>query len=677
MSEPQGSLIYLMRFLEGHLSTSESATARRRITSPDWQSAWERLQLAAVETTLPIATWEEPTVAAERLAAFLEGGLSLTEMAQVEQQCWDSPELLREFVSTYRFLHGDTPHDESLRKEALAVDARLQAIFPDASSVAEPDRAWTERRNDEPSRPGWPGIAPSTETQNDASSAPDAHLGEMPVVVTATKRINQARRHRTPAWMVYVATVVIGLGLGLGAVVIISRIRENAIRPNSDIVSPDAGQTPTPPQEIRDERDVEPRPTSRPKNEQSPFPAPQSPTPRPQRLPSPPFDIADDRPVSSDPPKPTIPPTRQPLRNPSPTVANQSPGQVEPALSVEWERIEGLLVSRDDVQQPWHGPKSDVHRNIAADYATLPDSWASAKTEHGRLVLDEDTLVHLGGSRDALHLEVERGRAAISEIPRDKNVQLQVGTKSWIIQPLEADTAIGCTVLARQSQIVVRRGRISIGGTEIGSGRQVRLSDDSVDTPSPINASTSWFTRPDKLPKLPVATRDALLASRDVDADLVKIWRTADHPARQFAARWSLAIATDQTLAQALSARDDTLRMIALDWLLTCQPDDPRILRALRMLARQTGDAQMARNVMSWLRSAQTKSRVTRADADRMVTGLRSDHLAIRQISAYFLESAFGKRVAFDPTAGPIARQQAAREWTALLNRIDRAGGGI
>ena len=666
MSEPQGSLIYLMQFLEGHLSASESAATRARLDTPDWQAAWERLQLAAAETTLPASTGDEPDVPAETLAAFLEGALSLKEAARVEHHCWNSPELLREFVSTYRFLHVDAPHEAALASQpsGVAID-RLRALFPDPAVNAAP----TGRNNGHSPRPSIE--ATRRATRSDASWVPttdasDAELNDLAVVVTPRKRSSRSRRQRKSAWIVYAATIVIGLGLGIGAVVMIVRSRDSATRSHDQIVSPSEGRDPRTPRENPRAPVLDPRlPDEVPKR-----PEPTPPADPPRRLPTRPFDMVED---GAAPPDNSDPTPRQP-RRPSPaTIVKRPPDQTYRSLAVQWDKIDGLLVARDDDKRPWHGPYADVYQNATSYYATLPGSWASAQTNHGRLVLAEDTLVHVDGTRDSIDLNITRGRVAISQIPSDEKVNLRVGTKSWIIQPIEADTAFGCIVFARRSQLVVRRGRVTIGGTEIVAGRQVFLGDDSLDKPTAIVASTNWFTRPDKTLKAPAAVRDALLASRNVRADLETILRTEDHPARLFAARWSLAIGDDKTLVRALSAHDNKIRLLALDWLLSCEPNDPRVHLALRTLARQTGDAQMVRNVLSWLRSARMKSRVTRADADRLVAGLRSDHLAIRQISVFFLENAFGKRVAFDPVAGPVIRQRAAREWTAFLNRSDRA----
>ena len=258
-----------------------------------------------------------------------------------------------------------------------------------------------------------------------------------------------------------------------------------------------------------------------------------------------------------------------------------------------------------------------------------------------------------------------------------RQFRLETPRKSWIIQPLEADTAIGYTILARQSHLIVRRGRVSIGGTEITAGRQVALVGDELGQTSTIESSTKWFTRPEKRAnELPAATRLALLTSRDVRADLAIVWRQKDHPAGLLAARWSQAIAGDANRVRALFSVDDKLRGAALHWLLSSNPNDPRVHAVLRALAKPpAGNTKAVRNVQHWLTSAHADKLITRADAVQMVAGLRSGQLPIRQISAYFLEAAFGKRVAFDPKAGPAAQQKAAREWTTALRTIthDRA----
>ena len=653
MSEPQGSLITLMRFMEGHMSTSESDAARRQIDSPGWQSAWQRLQLAAVETTLPVTTWEEPTVPAETLAAFLEGTLSLDEATRIEQVCWESPELLREIVSTYRFMHEETPTEEAVASPpSEAATDRLLAMYPLA------DQPGTTQETP-PS--AHPEIAIGRQPADAHAPAAAAEPGpDLPVVISDDTRAMRLRRNRRPAWMVYAATIAIGLGLGLGAVVIISLSRDRAVNPREDIVSPSNGQDPTAPREdVRDPAHDSETPSDVPSQ-----PGPNTIEPQ---LPGRPFDIVNDNtPLPDDPtPRP------RPSPDPSPTIVNNPPEETPyRSFAVEWELIDGLLVARDDNAQPWHGAYANVSRNPASTYATLPESWARAKTSHGQIVLAADTQIQLNATRDTIHVTVERGRVAFSKMPVNQTVRLETARKSWIIKPLDEETAFGCTTLAQQSQLVVRRGRVTIAGTEIVAGRQVALGDDTLGKPFPIAASTTWFTRPEQSLKFHAATRTALLSSHDVRADLARVWRTDDHPARLLAAQWSHAIAGDQDRARALSATDDKLRLAALHWLLTSDPRDPRVHAALRPLVRAPGNAQMVRNVHNWLASAHAEKVITRADAAQMVAGLRSGQLAIRQIAAFFLETAFGNRVAFDPKAGPNGRQRAAREWTTALRTI-------
>ena len=650
MSEPQGSLITLMRFLEGHLSASESDATRRHLDAPGWKSAWQQLQLAAMETTLPVTTWEEPAVAAEALAAFLEGNLSLDEAARIEQHCWESPELLREMVSTYRFLYVDAPREEAMASQpsGTATD-RLLTIFPETDN---PSAAQNARPSTRPKIAIVTQPAGAPETVTTAEAGPD-----LTVVVSEGKRARRSRR-RTPVWVVYAATI--GLGLGLGAVVMISLSRDVAPNSREDIVSPREGQGPSAPTE--DSLDGSNR--SETPNEEPGHPGANSPNTVEPQLPNRPFDIVnDDTPLPDDSDSTPRPPQR-----PFPTVDNNSP-PVTPyrSFAVQWELIDGLLVARNDDTQPWHGAHADVHRNEASTYATLPDSWASAKTNHGQIVLASDTQVQLDGTRERLHLIVERGKVAISEIPVNQDVRLQTGRKSWIIKPIEEDTAFGCMVLAKQSQLVVRRGKVMIAGTEIVAGRQVALGEGTLGEPSAIVSSTNWFTRPKTPLEVPAATRNALLTSRNIRADLAAIWRSDDHLAALLAGRWSLAIATNQTLTRALSANDDKTRLAALHLLLSSDPNSPRVLFVLRALARRPGNAQMVRNVQNWLSSAHAGKLVTRTDAKQMVNGLRSDYLAIRQISTFFLETAFGKPVLFDPKSGPVARTKAARDWTTFL----------
>jgi hypothetical protein len=658
MSEPQGSLITLMRFLEGHLSVSESDAARRRLDTPRWQSAWQRLQLAAVETTLTVSTWEEPTVPAETLAAFLDGSLSLDEATRIEQDCWESPELLREIVSTYRFMYVEASREEATASPPRgAATERLLALAPE---VDQPPTQYAQSST-------IPEIVIDGSPDNTHTSATTTKPGgDLPVVISKDNRTKRQRRSRTPAWMVYAATIAIGLGLGLGAVVMISLSRNKARNPLEEIVTPTEGQDPTAPQD----------------DPQAPGEGTETPSEEPQQpgsnlpntidvpLPGRGFDIVtDDDPLPDD-PLPRLGPSQRPPQ----TVANNPPPEAPyPSLAIDWEHIEGLLVTRDDATQTWQGAlyASDLNNAGSTSYATLPDSWARAKTNHGQIVLASDTQVQLTGTRDTIELTLERGRVAISDVPANQTVLIQTARKSWIIKPLEENTALGFMTLGQQSQLIVRRGRVTIAGAEIIAGRQVSLSDDTLGKPSPIASSTKWFTRAEVSLKIPATTLSAWLSSPDVSVELARVWRIDDHPVRALAAHWSFAISNDQARAKALSHPNDRLRLAALHWLLTSNPQDPRVHAALRPLTRPPGNAQTVRNVHNWLASAHAEKMITRADAAQMIAGLRSDQLAIRQISKFFLENAFGDHVVmFDPKAGPGARAKAVREWNAALRKI-------
>ena len=121
-----------------------------------------------------------------------------------------------------------------------AATDRLLAMFPSAD---QPATAYDERTS---AQPRVSIGEPSADGNGQIATA--APTADLPVVINKDKRAKR-RRSRTPAWMVYAATVAIGLGLGLGAGVLISLSRDKAVNPHQEIVSPSEGQEPTAPVE--------------------------------------------------------------------------------------------------------------------------------------------------------------------------------------------------------------------------------------------------------------------------------------------------------------------------------------------------------------------------------------------------------------------------------------------
>src|SRR5262245_26430364 len=190
-------------------------------SSPDAAWQWPRLALAAeMPDAGGLFADDQPELAAEDIAAWLDGGLSETEIAAAEQRCWQSPMQLAEVASAVRFRHPATllaaPSDDLTR--------RLLELGPQSAK-------WRINGSAEPLPVASP-LPPPIEER-----------AEWPAVLPALTRPRKTAD--LPLWLLVTAAAMV-LAVVSGAIgwfLAINVPRENTPRPVA--ASPD--RTPPPP----------------------------------------------------------------------------------------------------------------------------------------------------------------------------------------------------------------------------------------------------------------------------------------------------------------------------------------------------------------------------------------------------------------------------------------------
>ena len=655
MNPAPGNLIRLLQLLEGQLSDSETQAVQRRLRDPQLHACWRLLQRVGSESVLPQSASPQTELPAEILAAFLEGQLAEREAEEIEEQCWKSAELLREVISSYRFLYREAAPDAV----TASLTGRLIDLLDPADKFSQDSRHdRSGQAADKPTAPPAVGNQTSERTVPFAKELVTRRANG--VESTASRRLAP----RVPrSWALHSAAAVAGIVLAVTTVAMVSRFFSRA-----PAAAPQVAATRPAEEPIVQPNDRPPKPPVA----QGGLASTEEPNDALELPVEVPVEAAVADAVQPD-AKPTVaasppgPPDndRRAVSEPLPEV---NPSYRE--LAIQWDRIEGLLIGRSAGQSDWSGIRALPTSAESPHLATLPDSWATASTNYGRLVMGPDTRVQLDDSRNALQVTVRRGGVAFDDLPNGREVEFRNGLRSWTVRSTREKTAMGFVVHGEQPRLFVRRGEVTLGETRLRQGRQAALHPDGPAVSVATRASTAWFDRPQQSVQLASATRTALLNSVSIRADLDQLRRSSDSPARVLSTRWALAMFPQETLADTLAARDQRMVQETFKWLLAGDPTDPRIRQAWRVLASKTDDAVVFRALARWMRLAQQGQRLNANEALQIVRGLNHQDLLVRQMASFFLEHALGRRVQYDPQGPIAARQQAVRQWTQVVRRI-------
>jgi hypothetical protein len=619
-------LLTMLRLLDGKLSPSDGLAVRERIVTDEevrrhWQLLWHASQnddgAGSGEEALRVANGHSEGISTDQLAALVDGTLEMSEAAAVERECWHSPELLREALSTFRFLH------EVIEPPSVpaSLTARLLRIGADART------SFDSTADD------------AVMTLDDIA---DSHLTRVPQ--------RTGRPHRLLAIVAAVVLLMAGI-----AVIIWLRTGGNAGGPGEGgegivrkpaMASPDDGRE---------------------------MPAPHDDLPAPR--------IPDEPVVVQTPTKPdetvvAIPKPIVPIPDPRPDDPRPSPPQSPSIAQIAWSDVRGLLVTSRLDEQRWQAADDSIRIDQPTRLATLPESWVLGKLGGtGQIVLAEDTEVVIKTSDDSppvFDLSLHRGRAAVRDVPVDTRLRFQIGAAQFELTVAERNTWLGVESHGNTLRLVVRAGQVKLLGKPVRSGRQVVWSDTGFGPVQPTKGNVAWMQRPEGSTKLPASLIASLKSSEDITAALAEM-RTDSKTAsesRLIATRWSMALNTNDTVWESLNAPQEAVRVQTLEAIMRMADGDPRMPQAVRAINAAIGNDDTSGQVIRWFRSATRGQNLAAADAWSMVDSLSSDQLAVRQMAVYFLERGTGMRLSgYNPTDSLRARMQGIQQWTQVVTQ--------
>ncbi|MBI5758723.1 MAG: hypothetical protein HZA46_09410 [Planctomycetales bacterium] len=619
-------LLTLLRLLDGRLSPSAGLTLRERIVTDEevrrhWQLLWH-----ASQNDDGVSTGGEPSramnghpggISADQLAALVEGVLDPAEAAAVERECWRSPDLLREALSTFRFLH-----ESGKRTEVPAtLTARLLQIGADVHR-------------------------PSTPPTDDAV----ATLDEIAVSHFTESPRRTGRRQRSLAIVAAIALLLAGV-----AVVV-------WLQNGRDEGGPGGGG-----------ENIVTNPNASSSNDGSEIPAPNDKSPAPL---TPDEPVVVQTPTKPDETVVTIPKPTVPTPDPRPDDPRPVPPQLLSIAQIAWSDVRGLLVSSRLDEQRWQVVADTIRVDQPTRLATLPESWVQGRLGGaGQIVLAEDTevvIVASNGSPPVVDLSLSRGRAAVRDVPVDARLRLQVGAAQFELTVAERNTWLGVEKHGNTLRLVVRAGQVKLNGKAVKAGRQIVWSDTGFGPSQPTKGNVAWMQRPEGIAKLPASLLASLKSSEDIASALADL-RTDSKTAldsRLVATRWSLALNSGDTVWESLNAPQEQVRVQTLDAIVRMADGDPRLPQAVRAINAAINDDVTSGNVTRWFRAASRGQNMAAADAWSMVDALSHDELAVRQMAVFFLERGTGMRMpGFNPSDMPRARMQGIQQWTQVITQ--------
>lgn len=674
------------------------------------RARWDRV-VEALEQ-IDHAAWpaNEPTLAAEVVAAYIDDRLNVDEAAMVEQTCLASTADLWEVISELRFAYGPS-HDEPDATDASSLVARLLQIHPAAPAT----------------------FAASVEADNAVQAPPVAAapvpppvaLPRAPVVHSPTPfvvhpiRVGASpatRRPKRSANWAYLAAGGIGAMAAITIVVIVILSSANRST-SSDRTAPnlahdgapsteqhrDPPSVPAPPANLPpstiplppDEL-VRNEPVERPRSPDAPRqPEPSTPVPGP----TPPNAPQRPRASVNEIARPTQP-------NPSPRVPNNSPPPTPPSVPsapiVLALRSEiGAALIPGTAPGAWRVGLGEQSLSEPLTIVSLADSWTTADVAGlGTLIFSGDAKATVSRDADRLvRVSVEHGHVGLRDLAENARVRIEAGGESWSAQGVGPYSTFAVVRDDNAAGVYVSSGIIAIDDTSIAAGQASLVQAGAPSIPHSIQARVStslsaftadpydinWLKTPDEKRKrdwqaLYGKLADQLAAADDATTVLRQL-REAARDGRQHVllARWNLAIADDRAVAlwEMLKDRQKSVRLAATQELLSIPPRDGR-LRAFFPALREATDPSTAAMVLEWVGRSHRNNTLAPATARELVDGLGHQDPAVRQVAVFLLEhysqdalnAARLRPPAFDARDTAAKRAIAQAQWRTLAAQL-------
>ncbi|TWU07543.1 hypothetical protein [Stieleria varia] len=312
---------------------------------------------------------------------------------------------------------------------------------------------------------------------------------------------------------------------------------------------------------------------------------------------------------------------------------------------------------------------------------TLPLCRAEAELDSGgQLVMDGDTTMRLAGgmSGASADLELQFGSVALVDIPIGTVVRLRDANQ--IVASLTFETK--ATAVLQQSslgvEITVNGGTVQINDRKATDAAMLVVDNQTIqDMPQP-KRMPRWVNQPiHSIPIKPVVLGQ-ISTSKDVargvneQIAVLANGRNPDVPALELLARWQVSLAGTNAL-RLLNRPVPMVRAMVLERVLTFSPRDPRYAGLWRTVGASVNDPTRLNRLKRLALMAQNGEVPLAAQISGLVDDLRAPDVVSRAMAdyllRYFYRGSSQPLPVYDPTANNAALQRMANGWRQFVGR--------
>lgn len=652
MTDKTISLRQLLELASGRLPEPAQTNLQSQCMSrPLWHDRWSRLK-SLVNQNSAQGNWTNPTLAPERVAAYLDHRLTDSQGAAFEERCWADNDLLSEVVCLYleqSLALNPSPEPPVEVPISLALSRRLMALPRQVPS--RPQRPLTTldtlANTDRPESKPMVGPSAAKRPQNLGNSRTFAISIVCLVVICLFATSSGLWHYYRPNERRDAAEIphVDGLPSEPSATIVDSSIPERV----------ELTQTPVP------QRDPIDHPADRINNQG----ANAEPVGDNVPLKDPPRIAETPRPV-----RPFDPNRRPPPRQ------NDLISRAEISIPLSWESLVGLYAWRSpEENSTWQGPKSLSLETRSPLIQVLPQGLASCSLpESGQVYARGDSLFSLTATKQdqdlASHVQLHRGALAFVDLPADFALSLQWDDSQVSIVSLSDSAAWEVEWVNETPCLFVSEGEVDVEGIRVRAAQNYDLQMVGTGAAQPtIEKRGEWWKNETPMTTWSRTSRERLADSRDLPQDLLTFANEGTRQQQILANHWLVSLAPEKHLLVALEHRDLRVREQATSWLLNSPSAERQMQRYWRqLLVDQVRPAQL-RALMNLSRANRSRTPVPLVELEPVVESLHHRRLAIRQVAATLLEQRFGNPANYRADATDAIRQSSALSWAEWIRK--------
>ena len=310
---------------------------------------------------------------------------------------------------------------------------------------------------------------------------------------------------------------------------------------------------------------------------------------------------------------------------------------------------------------------------------TLPRSRAEAQYDKGgTIVFAADSEVQLSVFND---LRLASGAIAFLEVPDDFDLTWhgdQAANTGLLVKP----TANSRFTIAREGtavRVVIGSGTLTWGDMMLTEGSYLIDGGASGNVLQPDSAPArlpEWCERPVDRIELPKSILAQLTQAADLRTSLEQQIASFPNapvvgqvsPQRLLLCQW-LASTADDDLLSLLSSADAMVRLVALERISSCLPNDPRHDRVWEGIRRELNNDADSRLFYQWFQTIWNKAAPNARQAQQILRNLEQPEVRRRVLADYLLRKCYGDGPPFEPTMNRQTAQRVIAIWQQRIRR--------